>query len=69
MSIDDQITILKSRGLLLKDEQSVREILKKENYYNLVNGYKTLFLDTSAEEETYLDGTNFEEIYKKCSCL
>ncbi|WP_237567332.1 hypothetical protein [Mycoplasma mycoides] len=38
----EQIEILKSRGLIIKDEQKAIEILKQENYYNIVNGYKDL---------------------------
>lgn len=36
-----------------------------ENYYNLINGYKLLFLDSSytSTDEHYLPGTKFEEIY------
>lgn len=36
-----------------------------ENYYNLINGYKGLFLDKSYDgpDEAYLPGTKFEEVY------
>jgi len=36
-----------------------------ENYYNLINGYKGLFLDPSYKgtDEQYLPNTNFNEIY------
>lgn len=63
-SIEDQIKILKSRGLVIDDEPAVKSILSKENYYNLINGYKSLFLDSSAETETFLEGTTFSEIYE-----
>ncbi|MBT2218613.1 hypothetical protein KK120_22825 [Virgibacillus dakarensis] len=43
-SIDEQIRKLKSRGLRL-DEYEAMAILKMENYYNLINGYKELFID------------------------
>ena len=45
-----------------------KSILEFENYYKLINGYKTLFLNTSKQQdgETYLPGTRFEELYALC---
>ena len=63
-SIEDQVKILKSRGLVIDDEPAVKSILSKENYYNLINGYKSLFLDRSSETEKFLPGTTFNEIYE-----
>lgn len=37
-----------------------------ENYYNLINGYKELFLDKTTSKDqgdVYLPGAKFEEIY------
>lgn len=58
---------LKKRNLLIKDEAEAETILKTENYYNIINGYKNIFLN---HEETQLkgddwfkDGTDFEELY------
>lgn len=62
-SISDQIQLLKSRGMIITDEAAVEKILLKENYYNLINGYKSLFLDPSFADERYLPGTYFEDIY------
>lgn len=63
-SIEDQVKILKSRGLVIDDEPAVKSILSKENYYNLINGYKSLFLDRSSETEKFLPGTTLNEIYE-----
>lgn len=40
-------------------------ILEKENYYNVINGYKDLFLDSAStsSNEKYKDGTTFDEVY------
>ncbi len=59
-TIDEQISLLTSRGIGIKDTDKTREILLKENYYNIINGYKDLFLD---DKDKYLTGTTFEEIY------
>lgn len=44
----------------------VIRILECENYYNVINGYKELFLAskaTATADEVYKSGTTFDEIY------
>lgn len=44
----------------------VMRILESENYYNIINGYKELFLDSKATKNTderYKAGTTFDEVY------
>lgn len=62
-SYEDQIRILKSRGLIIPDHQKAIEILSFENYYRLINGYKDLFLATTGPTETYKEGSSLAEIY------
>jgi abortive infection bacteriophage resistance protein len=63
------LTILRDRGMIIeKGSQGSRvmRILEEENYYNVINGYKDLFLATHATtttDETYKTGTTFDEIY------
>ena len=59
-TLDEQIELLTSRGIIIEDEELVKEVLLKENYYNIINGYKDLFLD---DKELYHNGTTFTEIY------
>jgi hypothetical protein len=40
---DEQVEILKSRGLLIANETQAKYILKVNNYYNVVNAYKDIF--------------------------
>ena len=60
---------LRSRGMVInKGSQGSRviSILEKENYYNVINGYKELFIDTpatSTTDEVYKSGTTFDEVY------
>lgn len=64
-----QVEILRSRGMIIqKGSQSSRvmRILESENYYNVINGYKELFIDTPATDTTdeiYKSGTSFDEVY------
>ncbi|KEZ20564.1 Abi family protein [Mycoplasma capricolum subsp. capricolum] len=64
-TFEEQIEILKSRGLIITNEQKAIEILKQENYYNIVNGYKDLFLKKSLDnsQDIFIENTNFDELY------
>jgi len=63
------ISLLRNRGINIKKGSAgsrVIRILEKENYYNVINGYKELFIDRSASnfnQEVYKPGTKFDEIY------
>ncbi|QIH77014.1 Abi family protein [Macrococcoides canis] len=58
-SIDEQIEILESRGLLFKDKEKARSYLLRNNYYNVVNMYSKLFQENVNK---YLPNTYFEDI-------
>ena len=58
-TLDEQIDILKGKGLIVKDETKTREILLRENYF-FISGYRHLF---TIEKDKFLDGTTFEELY------
>jgi len=60
-SIDEQIDILKSRGLIINDIEKAKEILLRENYF-FINGYRHLFMN-SRKENKFIEGTTFEELY------
>lgn len=68
-SYRQQINILRSRGMVIgKGSQGSRamRILERENYYNVINGYKDLFLASRATpttDEVYKNGTTFDEVY------
>lgn len=62
-SIDDQIEILRSRSMVISNVPDVWEKLYHNNYYTLINGYKRPFLDQSAESETFIEGTTFDEVF------
>lgn len=65
-TVESQIEILKSRGLIFQNEERAAETLKFENYYNIVNGYKRLLLDlekSNEQSDYFLEGSSFEELY------
>lgn len=60
-TLDEQIEILKSKGLIIIDEQKAMEILFRENYF-FINGYRHLFM-RSYKEGNFIKGTTFDELY------
>ena len=60
-SLDEQIEILRSKGLVINDETGAKEILLRENYFFLT-GYRFLFMK-STENRKFVEGTTFEELY------
>lgn len=60
-TIDQQIDILKKKGLIVDDESKAYDILLKENYFFL-NGYRHLFMNSPADR-TFISGSTFSELY------
>lgn len=60
-SLDEQLDILKSRGLIVQNEEYATNILFRENYF-FISGYRHLFM-RSAKDNHFLVGTTFEELY------
>ena len=61
LNLDEQLEILKSRGLIISDEEKARVILFRENYFFLC-GYRHVFL-RSPKDRVYVEGATFEELY------
>lgn len=63
---NQQLAILRSRGMTIaKGSQGskVKKVLERENYYSVINGYKEPFVQATVTPETFLPGTQFEELY------
>lgn len=59
-TLDEQVEILKAKGLTVNDEKKARKILFRENYFFL-SGYRHLFMRDS--KDNYIPGTTFDELY------
>lgn len=64
---DEQLAILRSRGLVIEDEAAARRVLSRDNYYALIDGYKEPFLERDETknpygEELYEADTTFSHI-------
>ena len=65
-NIDDQINMIKDKNILIRNEKKAKDILLRENYYNLITGYKNVFIDIKNNSENLdkcSEETYFEEIY------
>ncbi len=64
--------MLKKKNIVVNSDDEVMEFLSRENYYNIINGYKDLFLVKDKlkkvkNTEEFAEGTNFEHL--KCIFL
>ena len=60
-NLDEQIEILKHKGLIITDESYAKEIWLRENYFFL-SGYRHVFMD-QGNPKSYIKGATFEELY------
>lgn len=60
LTYEEQIELLKSRGLIIEDEEKAKNILTNINYYSL-KGYLLQFKN---KDGNYLENTTFDKIYK-----
>lgn len=59
-NLDEQVEILKFKGLIINDENYAKKILLRENYFFLM-GYRHLFMEPG--DRNFKEGTTFEELY------
>lgn len=60
-TLDEQIDLLKNKGLSINDIDYAKGVLFKENYFFLM-GYRHLFM-TESREKKFNNGTTFNELY------
>lgn len=60
LSYDEQINLLKSKGLTIENEQYAKTLLARIGYFSLIGGYKYLFKNPTTKN--YLDDVRFEDI-------
>lgn len=60
-TLNEQIEIFKSKGLMIDNPEYTKNVLFRENYF-FINGYRHLFMKSNVDRR-YIEGTTFEEIY------
>lgn len=61
-TLDEQLAILRGKGLVINNEEYAKDVLLMENYFFL-NGYRYIFFKSSKEKK-FIKGTTFEELYQ-----
>lgn len=59
-TIDEQLDILKTRNLVINNEDKAKKYLLTNNYYNIINGYSKFFMNSNNTE--YINNATFDEI-------
>lgn len=66
-SLDEQIALLKNRGIKIENLDYAKQVLLNNNYYSIINGYKDPFLkkfnNQVEKPEKFIEGTTFSDIY------
>lgn len=60
-TLEEQIGILRDKGLVINNQRYAEEVLLRENYFFL-NGYRHPFVKAS-DNNRFIAGTTFEEVY------
>ncbi len=60
-TLDEQIEILRNKGLVIDFPEKAKDILYRENYF-FISGYRHLFM-RSHRDRRFFPGTTFEELY------
>ena len=62
-SLNQQLKILRTRGLVVPTNGQPKKFLEQENYYNVINGCKDLFLEKGTDDPL----SNSRKIFTKYS--
>ncbi|MBE5674515.1 Abi family protein [Staphylococcus sp. SS35] len=60
---EERIKILQDRDMTINNSSSIhKKVISEYNYYNVINAYKDLFLDSNKSTEKYIDGTTPDQL-------
>lgn len=58
----EQLETLINKGMLIDDLESAHESLMRFNYYNIINGYKDIFIVKGSNPKKFINGVTFDEL-------
>ena len=63
LTIDEQISLLESKGLIIDSKKNAIKYLNEIGYYKLINGYREPFLYNLNGEKRFVDDTSIQNLY------
>lgn len=60
-TINEQIEILRNKGMIINDVDKASDLLLRENYF-FISGYRHIFMKSN-KDRVFIKGTTFEEMY------
>lgn len=60
-NLEEQVELLRQKGLIIDDVEYAKEVLLRENYF-FIGGYRHLFLKDDGSRK-FIHGVNFRELY------
>ena len=60
-TLDEQVEILESKGLVVENKEKTKNILLKENYF-FISGYRHVFMRQNKDSK-FSNGATFDELY------
>ena len=60
-TLEEQVSIMQGKGLIVTDTKEAEDILLRENYF-FINGYRILLMN-SYRDKTFVVGSTFRELY------
>ena len=65
-SLDEQLRLQEERGLKINDPLGFKKYLLENNYFNIINGFETLFLKSSQPKQYYeeISTEDFRSIFE-----
>ncbi len=60
---EQQISSLKGKGLIFQDEATAIRSLSEHGYFNIINSYKSPYIEFTDHKKIYKPGTTFEQIF------
>lgn len=65
LSLDEQLALLKSKNLIIENDEKAKIVLRDIGYYKLINAYKIPFVSTTKNcaERKYLEGIKIEHLF------
>ena len=64
LTYEEQLELLKQRGMCFTNEGEALAVLSRVNYYRLSGYFRYWQMDPDHQRNSFIDGTTFEKVYQ-----